>query len=96
MDWVTKAGLAAISCEVVEDDVRDDGDASLVAPEHHVLQVFAAAPEIANAIPSRLKGQNVHVPGSNEIERTNLMLELLNNLKASGWFGFFSSLTGRS
>ena len=58
MDWVTKTGLAAMSCEMVEDDVRDDGDASLVAPEHHVH---------VHAVTSRLKGKNVHVPGSNEI-----------------------------
>ena len=69
MDWVTKAGLAVMSCEMVEDDVCDDSDANLVAPEHHVhvLQIFAAPPEIADAVTSRLKGKNVHVPGSNEI-----------------------------
>ena len=69
MDWVTKAGLTAMSCEVVENDVCDDGDANLVTPEHHVLQFFAAAPEIANTITSRLKGQNVHVPDGNNEEQ---------------------------
>ena len=75
MDRVTKAGLAAMSCKMVEDDVCDDGDPSFVAPEHHVLQIFAASPEIANAVTSRLKGQNVHVPGNSEIQRINLHAE---------------------
>ena len=64
MDWMAKTRFAAMSCEMVEDDVGDDGDADIVAPHHQVLQVFAAPPEVANAIASRLKWQNVHVPGS--------------------------------
>ena len=55
MDWMAKTRFAAMSCEMVEDDVGDDGDADIVAPHHQVLQVFAAPPEVANAIASRLK-----------------------------------------
>ena len=61
MDWMAKTRFAAMSCEMVEDDVGDDGDADIVAPHHQVLQVFAAPPEVANSIANWSKRRNISI-----------------------------------
>ena len=60
---VAKAGesVAEVKEEMVEDDVGKNGDPDLSATEHHLLQVFAASPEVANSIPNWPKRRNISI-----------------------------------
>ena len=60
---MAKAGqsVTEVKEEMVEDDVGKNGDTNLTATEHHVLQVFAAPPEVANSIANWSKRRNISI-----------------------------------
>ena len=60
---VAKAGASVtkVKEEMVEDDVGKNGDTDLAATEHHVLQVFAAPPKVANSIANWSKRRNISI-----------------------------------
>ena len=61
VDGVAEAGLAAVSGEVVEDNVDNDTDPRRSAAYHHLFKVIRTSEEVANSIASRFKGQNIIV-----------------------------------
>ena len=55
VDGVAEAGLAAVSGEVVEDNVDNDSDPRRSAANHHLFKVIRTSKEVANSIASRFK-----------------------------------------
>ena len=60
---VAQAGesVAKVEEEMVEDDVGKNGDTDFTATEHHVLQILAAPPEVANSIANWSKRRNISI-----------------------------------